>query len=67
MSSRKNTCNENNPLHSEALELIQQAKGLADMADDWTSMGSDNITVDDLQHRAARLREKSRKLTDNIK
>jgi hypothetical protein len=47
---------------NEALELTIKAKALADMADDWAAMGSDNITVDDLRQRAARFREKSREI-----
>ncbi len=48
---------------SEALELAIQAKALADMADEWAAMGSDNITVNDLRQRAGRLRQKSREVS----
>jgi len=51
-------------LKDRALELTIQAKALADMADEWATMGSDNITVNDLRQRAGRFRQESRKLVE---
>ena len=46
----------------EAQKLLCQSQGLADMADEWVAMGSNSISIDDVRHRAARLREKAAKL-----
>jgi hypothetical protein len=52
---------------SKALELNIQAKALADMADEWAAMGSDNITVNDLRERAGRFRQESRKISTQVR
>lgn len=52
---------------SKTLELTIQAKALADMADEWAAMGSDNITVNDLRQRAGRFRQKSRELSEKAR
>jgi len=65
MPVNKKCINDTYELIDKALNLEQQAKGLTDIANDWAAMGSDNVTVDDLRERAARLREESRKIKSN--
>lgn len=60
----KNVAEQNN---NEAQELLIQAKALSDMADDWVAMGSELISIDDVRHRAARLRQKAKNLPSEEK
>lgn len=64
-SEMKREDNKNNVerLEGLALELSHQADGISNLADEWVTMNSNTLTIDDLRQRAATLRDKSRRLT----